>query len=175
MVTNLESKNVNSTRSQNKGFLGGAILIMLGMITLFSQLGFVRIGEFILGSLGIIFIFAAFLRRRSGLLVPGGILVGVNAAALLVGFRPIAPFGSGAFLLVFSGGWLLISVLSVILNRFDSSTKVMLWPLFPAAFIAAIGGLLMYGETGLFLLSQLSLVWPVFLILLGLWIIFRRR
>jgi hypothetical protein len=175
MVTNLDSKTVASSRSQYKGFVGGAVLILLGLAALFSQLGIMQIGEYFIGFLGIIFIIAAFLRRRSSLLVPGGILLGVNAAALLQGFQVANVNNGGLFLLTFAGGWLLISVLSVILNRVDPSAKIMLWPLIPAAILALVGGLLISGEMGLFLLKQLALAWPVVLIILGLWIIFRRR
>jgi hypothetical protein len=175
MITNLDSNPVHSSRSQYKGFVVGAILILLGLAALFSQLGIMQIGEYFTGFLGIVFIIGAFLRRKNALLVPGGIMLGINAAALLQGFRIASYNDGGLFLIAFAGGWLLISALSVILNRVDSSAKIMLWPLIPGAIIASVGALLMSGEMGFFLLKQLSLAWPIVLIILGLWIIFRRR
>lgn len=175
MVTNLDANTVNQSRRQHKGLVGGAILIIIGLATLLGQFGFVQFGEYVTGLVGAIFILAAFLRRKNGMLVPGGILLGINAGALLQGFHPTTPAGSGAFLLAFAGGWLLISLLSGVLNRIDASSKVMLWPLIPGGIIGAVGGLLLMGPNGIYLLSQLSLVWPVVLILLGLWIILRRR
>jgi len=175
MVTNLDANTVNQPHRQHKGLIGGAILIMIGLVTLLGQFGFVQFGEYVTGLVGTIFILAAFLRHKSGMLVPGSILLGINAGALLQGFHPTTPGGSGPFLLAFAGGWLLITLLSVVLNRIDASSKIMLWPLIPGGIIGAVGGLIMMGPNGLYLLSQLSLVWPVALILLGLWIIFRRR
>jgi hypothetical protein len=175
MVTNLDSNSVNSSRSQRKGLVGGAILITFGLAALLSQLGMVQMEQYFIGLIGAIFIISAFLSRKSGLLVPGGILLGINTATMLQGFHPVGPDGAGTFLLVFAGGWLLITVFSVILNMIDSSSKIMLWPLIPGGIIGTVGGLLMMGANGLYLLSQLSLVWPVVLILLGIWIIFRRR
>jgi hypothetical protein len=174
MVTNINTNTVNS-HCTHKGLIGGVILIMVGLVNFLSQLGMTQYVEYFIGLLGAIFILAAFVNRKKGFLVPGGILLGLNTAILLQGFRPGDAAGAGLFMLAFAGGWLLIPVLSVILNWMDSSSRIMLWPLFPGAFFGILGGLLMDGAYGLFLLSQLSLVWPVVLILLGLWIIFRRR
>jgi hypothetical protein len=175
MVTNMDTNTNDRPRSQHKGLVGGAILILLGLVTLLNQLGFMQFEAYFIGVLGAIFILAAFLNRKSGLLVPGGILLGINAGAVLEGFRPAGTDDAGVFLLAFAGGWLLITLLSVALNMVDSSCKMMLWPLIPGGIIGIVGGLLMMGASGLYLLSQLSLVWPVVLILLGLWIIFRRK
>jgi hypothetical protein len=77
--------------------------------------------------------------------------------------------------MVFAGGFLLITVLSAVLNRYDPGSKIMYWPLVPGAIIGFVGGLLMSGETGLYILQLLNWGWPIILILLGLWVIFRRR
>jgi len=79
------------------------------------------------------------------------------------------PARGGVFMLVFAGGWLLITLTSLLIGR------LMLWPLIPGAFIGLVGLALVSGQTGLQLLQMTGYFWPVVLIVLGLYLILRRR
>ena len=84
-----------------------------------------------LALLGIGFVVWAGLARSSGLLVPGGVLIGIGVGIMLRGY-----FGAPAFLFAMAGGFLLISVLSLAMFGRDKNTW---WTLFPAGGLAFAG------------------------------------
>jgi hypothetical protein len=153
--------------------VGGIALIVFGLIALLAQLtDWEWLGLFILPGLGLIFLAWGILTRQSGLLIPGGILSGLGLGTLLVA----GPFGDlsgtaegGLFMLAFALGWVLIPVVSTI---FTSDNHW--WALIPAAIMGLIGGGLLLGGVAMNLLELLETIWPVFLILGGLWLILRR-
>ena len=156
------------------GVVGGIALIVLGLIALLAQ--FVDLGEtaglLILPALGLIFLLWGILTRQSGLLVPGGILSGLGAGTLLITGPYEAAGGEtqgGIFLLAFAAGWFLIPVLSVIFTG-DNHW----WALIPGAILAFVGVGLLFGGAALTVLEFLGNIWPVFLILAGLYLILRR-
>ena len=159
-------------RRRRGGVVGGAILITIGLFALLQQ--FVRFdtGLFFLPLLALVFLVAGIMGRRPGLIIPGGILAGIGAGAILVqgAFAYLAdPARGGVFMLAFSAGWLLITLASLLVGR------LMLWPLIPGAFMAVIGLALTAGETGLQFLQLAGVGWPIILIALGIYLVFRRK
>ena len=75
----------------------------------------------------------------------------------------------GIFLLSFPAGWFLIPVLSTIFTG-DNHW----WALIPGGIMAVIGGALLFGGMAIAVLEFLGQIWPVFLILGGLYLILRR-
>jgi len=162
------------TGESRKRVIGGLALIVLGIIALVAQ--FVDIGEtlglLILPGLGLIFLIWGIVTRQSGLLIPGGILSGIGAGTLLITGPFEAASGDvqgGLFMLAFALGWFLIPVLSIIFTR-DNHW----WALIPGGIMALIGGGLLFGGAALAILEFLGTIWPVFLILGGLYLLLRR-
>jgi hypothetical protein len=157
---------------QPSGIVGGAILISIGLFALLSQFVHVDLGEYFLLFLAFIFLLAGVLSRRFGLINPGGILAGIGAGAALVQgpFANVSdPARGGVFMLAFACGWLLITAASFLYGR------VMLWPLIPGAFIGLFGLALTAGQAGLGILTVIGQGWPIVLIALGVYLVFRRK
>ncbi len=157
---------------QRNRVVGGIVLVGLGLFFLAAQFIQVQLrGVLILPVLALTFILWGLLTRRAGLLVPGGILGGIGLGAYLT-TGPFAeaadPAKGGVFLLAFGAGWALIPVTALIIGR------MRLWPLLPGAILAAIGGLLLSGATGLQLLEWAGRLWPLVLVFVGLGILVRR-
>ncbi len=171
MSAQTPSTNPAETR-RNGALVGGAILISIGMFSLLENVFHMQWGLYFLPLLAVIFLASGLLTRRPGLLIPGGILAGIGAGALVV--DQYLPYVSdqvhgGAFLVIFAAGWLVITLASMLIGR------LMLWPLFPAAFLGMTGAALLAGQTGLQMLALFGYFWPAVLIITGVYLIFRRR
>jgi len=159
-------------RRPASGLTWGIILIAIGLFALLQQLTHLDVGLYFLPFLALIFLLAGYLSRRYGLIIPGGILAGIGVGSLLIEgpFKYMEdPARGGVFMLTFAGGWLLITLASLLIGR------LMLWPLIPAAFIGLTGAALTAGQTGLQILQVYGYLWPVILIVIGLYLVFRRR
>ncbi len=160
---------VSENKSTKNGLTAGVILIVIGLGMLLFQL----IDQPLLFplALGTVFLAAGIVTRKAGLLVPGGIIGGVGLGALFIETGWLYPTGSvesgGVFLIAFSMGWFLITLLS---KLFTSETQT--WALIPGGIIAAIGGLVLMGQTGLGILEVAGRFWPVILVVIGLRIIY---
>lgn len=156
------------------GVIAGGILVLVGIVSLLPR--FVNLpGTALLIVLGLVFLAWGLLTRSSGLLIPGGVLTGIFAGATLVEgpFAQLAdPARGGVFLAAFACGWVLISLLS---NYTESPRVGWSWPLYPAAVLGLIAGALLAGDLGLRALELVGYVWPVALIGLGLFLVFKRR
>ena len=172
--------NVNQSTIQRKrrgGLVGGLILILIGVYALISQYIRADIGTLVLPGLGIIFIIMAFVSHNRGLLIPGGILSGIGVGAILTAQNRFPEQQAGGVLLMaFSAGWILIAVLNLLMNLMEGgSHRMMWWPLIPAVVMALVAAPLLLGGEALKLLSLYGLAWPIILIIVGLFILLRRR
>jgi hypothetical protein len=118
--------------------------------------------------LGIVFTGWSIIAREWGLLVPGGILTGLGAGMLLRGSSDLSrATNSGAFLLCFAGGWLLITLLSATVFK-----RRVLWPLIPALVLCLLAGAQVAGtgyREGVRLAHE---YWPWALLGPAAWLIF---
>ena len=156
--------------------IGGVILILVGLFTLVQPRVNFDLGLYFLPLLGIIFLVWAFIVRSSGLLIPGGILLGIGSGVLLMEgpFQYLPETQNDAVILyAFACGWVLISLLSIAIE--GSVRKLMWWPLIPAFFLALAGASMLHGGIFNQTLDLLGLAWPVVLIAAGLALIFRRK
>ena len=174
MNTTLDSNTPRTSRRPG-GLVAGSILILIGVLSLSQFVPGLNLDAFFLPVLGAIFLAAGLFSRTPGLLVPGGVLMGVGAGAMLVdGFGIVSltflseTARGGVFMLALAGGFGLITAASLLIG------KRMFWPLFPAFFIALVGSALLIGETGLAALKIMGYAWPVALIALGAYLILRR-
>ncbi len=163
-------QNVSNKPAAKNGLTAGIILIGLGLGMLVSH--WLSLDLFLPLGLGLIFTIAGILRRKAGLLIPGGIIGGTGLAILVMENNWLAPMGSvaggGVFLLVMSLGWFGITLFSKV---FTDDLQV--WPLFPGAGMALIGGLVLMGEKGLKILEILGTYWPLALVAVGISILYR--
>ena len=154
------------------GVVAGAILISIGLFALVSQFVSIDLGEYFLLFLAAIFLVAGIVGLRPGLIIPGGILAGIGAGAALVQgpFSDVSdPARGGVFMLAFAGGWVLITLASFLVGR------IMLWPLIPGVIIGLFGLALTAGQAGVGILNVIGQGWPIVLIALGVYLVFRRK
>jgi len=173
MTTETNSNSVETRKTEPK-WVAGAMLILIGVLVLLAQ--FVDFSAWlVLPCLAVIFLAWGLLTRKNGLIIPGGVIAGVGLGAYLAEgpFVHVAdPAKGGIVLLAMASGWVLISLFSLFT---ESPRKLMLWPLIPGGIMAAIGGLLIAGGTGLKVLEYAGYGWPVILIALGAYLILRRK
>lgn len=153
-------------------WITGLALVTIGVLALVAQFFEIDlVGLLFLPALGLIFLLWGMLARRGGLLIPGGILIGLGVGTLLVdrvfSQAPDTTQG-GVIMLAFAGGWVLVTLVSVFFAE-----QALYWPLIPALIMGVIGGALVADALGV--LSIIGTIWPVFLILGGLYFIIRRR
>ncbi len=162
--------NIVDRPAKKNGLTAGITLIVIGLGLLASQ--WFLLAQYIPLGLGLIFTIAGILNRKAGLLIPGGIIGGAGLGILVMTNNWFAPMGSvaggGVFLLVMSLGWFGITLLS---KLFTDDTQV--WPLFPGACMALIGGLVLMGERGFQILEVIGAYWPLALVAAGLSILYR--
>lgn len=146
------------------------ILVLVAIAALLGQHLELNFGRLIPLMLGIGFIAWSLLAREWGLLVPGGILTGLGtglvAQQVLHMNRGVE---SGVFLLCFSGGWILITMLSQM-----AFGRRVLWPLWPAAAMAFAGVVQLAGSDFWQWFRWLRPYWPFALILVAAFLWFAK-
>jgi hypothetical protein len=158
---------------RRQGWVAGAILIGIGLLALLGQFIEGDLLELIfLPGLAAIFLVWGIVTRNGGLMIPGGILAGIGLGAILAS-GPYAGLGGeatgGVFLLSFALGWGLITLLTALFTD-----EVTWWPLIPGGIMAVIGGGLLAGGVALQALDLAGRFWPVALIAIGLYLLFKR-
>jgi len=150
----------------------GVVLLILALLALMNRYFPARSDYFVLPVLGLGFTLWAVFGRLSGLLVPGGILFGVGlgiGAQRFYGLGGGSNSGQALFLACLAVGFLLITLFSLIFFR-----SRVLWPLWPALFIALAGGLRLMGSAWQEYLWRVLPYWPFALLLVALLLLFFR-
>ncbi len=152
----------------------GVMLIAIGLLVFLSQIVDVpQVELLILPGLALIFLLWGLLTREVGLMIPGGILAGIALGVYLIAgpyAGQIEENQGGIFLLAFSAGWALISLLSLI-----SKQGFQWWPLIPGGIIGLVGLAVMRGGAAMQLLEILGYAWPLVLVAVGAYRLLRRR
>lgn len=164
--------SVRNTEKRNR-LAWGMVLVGIGLWMLMSNLTGWNLGAAFPLGLGLLFLVWGSVSRKLGLLIPGGILSGIGAGALLLAgpFNGLTERASGGlFMLSFAVGWALITLASALFIR-----KVAWWPLIPGGIMAFIGGALVIGGPALEVLEYLGQGWPIALIAVGLYLILWRK
>lgn len=172
-LNQINDNTPNSTTSSN-GWMVGLFLIIVGILALLFRTMDMQ-GQLFLAGLSALFLIWGLAARKTGLLIPGGILAGIaTGAALIEGpYQTVTdPARGGIFLLAFAAGWVLISILSLYT---EGIRKWAYWPLFPAAGLLLVGGALIAGEPGLKALEVAGQGWPIILIAIGAYLVLRRK
>lgn len=157
-----ESASTSSSGEIRRGRLvAGGVLLAVALAALAAPYlppGFA--GRAFLPFLGVAFIVWAALARSCGLLVPGGVLLGVGIGAWLQ-----ANYGPAAFLFSLAGGFLSISLLSVLI--FGPKTRNG-WTVFPAGGLVFAGVMVGGGPEMREFLRAMQHYWPYTLIVVAL-------
>lgn len=161
---------------------GGILLILLGFFILLDQIfNFQMSGGVFLAALGIVFTLWGSTQKKAGLLVPGGILIGLCIGVFLIedGGTIPTPYSEGVFLLSLGAGFGLVTLLTQLFTVEKSW-----WAMIVAGILSLLGTGLIIMEIpdaqsikqvveGIF--TGLQYAWPLALVCLGLWIIFKHR
>ena len=157
---------VSNGHDRSDRFVGGIILIVIGLIALALQAGdYFGVGFMVLPAVGLALLGWGIVARHVGPIIPGGIFTGIGVGTILVngGGNINAENTGGLFLIGFAGGWVLITIASAL---FTDETHW--WPLIPGGILAFVGIAISLGGIALDLLQFAGNVWPVGLIILGL-------
>ncbi|MGB8212936.1 MAG: hypothetical protein WCE68_05190 [Anaerolineales bacterium] len=152
----------NKTKAPHDGrIVAGIILILLGAAALLQH--WFDIGNTIVLLLGLGILTWGSVSRRTGLIIPGGVLTGIGLGILAMQgpWQFPAVDQNSIFLLCFALGWFLITLLTALF----ASTQW--WALIPGGIMALIGGSLLIAN-GTVRWMDINLVMAVILIVLGL-------
>jgi hypothetical protein len=178
-----QQMETNNHNLQKKTFpFGGILLVIAGLFLLLNQLvAFDLNGGVFFGTLGLFFILWGATNRNAGLLIPGGIVTGLSIGIFLVEDTQLIPeqYQGGVFVIALAAGFGLITLLTRIFVE-----KAHWWALIVAGLLALVGsgiiivempdaGMLQQVVEAAFTASQY--LWPLVLVGLGLWIIFKKR
>jgi hypothetical protein len=151
----------------------GCALVGLGLWMLASNLWQWEWSAIFPLGLGLLFLVWGSATRTLGLLIPGGILTGIGAGALLLAgpFSHLEESASGGlFLVSFGAGWLLTTLTAALFMR-----RLVWWPLIPGGIMLLTGGALLIGGPALVALAYFGQGWPLVLIVIGLYLLLWRK
>jgi hypothetical protein len=147
---------------ERRRVLPGIILIVLGVVFLLAEQG--RVGtQSVVTAIGVAFLVAFFYTRNYAFLVPGGILTGLGFGII---YQSQADRG-WAVLLGLGLGFVSIYVLDVLTGGRRGGQW---WPLIPGGILAFFG---LAEASGI--MGTIGRWWPVLLIAIGIYLLFRRR
>lgn len=150
----------------------GAVLVMFGFIMLLGTVtGWSVVQLALLPALATVFLIAGIALRSPGAMIPAGILYGVGAGTILVdAFKDqlAGETSGGLFVTSLGAGFLLIPAFQAVFTR-DTHW----WPFIPGTILLCVGIALMIGGAALGVLDVLGRMWPLALIVLGVWIVWR--
>lgn len=158
--------------SQSKA-MGGVVLVVIGLMAFAAQIWQNSvIGLWVLLALGVLFLAWGVVTRNVGPLIPGGILSGLGVGVLLANGMPGAwseMTNGGIVVLCLGLGFLSIVPLSAMV-----SGKAQLWAMIPGGILTLVGVALFAGNMGVQLLALAGYAWPLILIAIGVYIIWKR-
>ncbi len=145
----------------NHQLAGGIALILIGAAILLGR--WLDIGSYTVILLGSAMLVWGSLSRRTGWIIPGGVLTGIGLGILVMNgpWRIPQVDQNGVFLLCFALGWFLITLLTALF------TCTQWWALIPGGIMAFIGGTILV-TNGAVRWEDLNLVYAFLLILVGL-------
>ena len=105
-------------------------------------------------------------------MIPGGILssLGLGTVMLVNGWTPAGMDEGGVFLVVFGLGWFLITLLTAVFTK-----QTQWWALIPGSIIAFVGLSILFGGIFMKTLTAVSALWPVILIIVGVYVLWKAR
>ncbi len=118
---------------RNEGWVGGVVLIVIGVAMLVGQLAG-DAGRFILLGIGLALLVLYAVSRSPGTLIGGGIVTGLGAGVLAASYLEGDPAGA-AVLFGLGGGFILVWLIGLVAGH--EETRI--WPLVPGAILIIVG------------------------------------
>ena len=149
-----------TTRRHNGRLVAGIILVLIGAATLLQR--WLDIGNYIVLLIGAALLLWGSVSRKTGLIIPGGVMsgIGLGILAMQAPWHFPVEAQSGIFLVCFAMGWFLITLLTSLF------TCTQWWPLIPGGIMALIGGAILV-TNGAIPWLDLNVVYAVVLIVVG--------
>jgi hypothetical protein len=150
-----------TNRHHNGRITAGIILVLFGLASLLQR--WLDIGNYIVLLLGMGMLVWGSVSHKTGLIIPGGVLsgIGLGIFAMQGSWQIPVADQNGIFLLCFSLGWFLITLLTAVF------TCTQWWALIPGGIMALIGGSILV-TNGAIRWMDLNLVYAAILIVVGL-------
>jgi len=172
-------KTMNGVKEMSKNFKVGLILILAGVFMLLSQLGVIP-GVSILYFLGLGFlaVYAILGARREygyvGFLIPGTILLAIALFASLGAGSDGGEINPGFFFLFLSLSFLMVFLVHTYWFK-ELGHGDRFWPLYPAAGLLVMTGIVRMATTGNILegLNLLNYLWIIVMIAFGVWLVIK--
>jgi hypothetical protein len=149
---------------RNDGWVGGAVLIAIGIALLIGQVTD-DVGQFVLLGLGLVLLVLFAVSRNPGALIGGGILTGLGAGVASAAYLSSQTDASdqlvGAVVLFgLGGGFLFVWLVGELFHM----PEARIWPLFPGTILVLVGIIVLAGSDAA---EATRFIWPVALIALG--------
>jgi hypothetical protein len=153
----------------HRDWIAGTMLVVAGLFILGNRL-FPDLLPVLPLIIGLLFLGLFFLTRSAAAAVSGSVLVGVGIGVLVVkGSDP--DVGTGGFLISLAGGFFLAWILGLMFNI----RSLRWWPLVPGFLLLAIGAIVTSGHMGKDVINAAADWWPVLLVLMGAFLLYRAR
>ena len=153
----------------HRDWIAGTMLVVAGLFILGNRL-FPDLLPLLPLLIGLLLLGLFFLTRSAAAVVAGSVLVGVGIGVLVVkGSDP--DIGTGGFLISLAGGFFLAWILGVLFNI----RSLRLWPLLPGFALLVIGAVVTSGHMGRDVLNLAADWWPLLLVLMGVFLLYRAR
>lgn len=164
-------------RGERRGWVGGIVLILVGVLALLSRfipnVFGLDFGILLLGGMALAFFIAGVLTQQAGWFFPAGIIGGVAVGVWATNSALMARLGldsGAAFMLSFAAGWALIPFAVLLFSK-----ERHWWPFILAAIFAIIGLRVQFGGVFADMTNLLNYLWPLALIIGGALLILRRN
>jgi hypothetical protein len=143
---------------RNDQWIGGAVLIVIGVALLLGQL-VDDVGRFVLLGIGLTLLALWLATRNPGTLIGGGVCTGLGVG-ILVASSSTGNLAGAAVVLGLAGGFLGIGLIGHLLGVEEARW----WPFIPGAILAIVGVVVFAGPDAA---ETFSLLWPIGLVVLG--------
>ncbi len=156
---------------KRKGWVGGLLLILLGVLFLVNEFYPGVLGDWtLLLGLGVVFLVAYAIGRQYGFLIPGCILAGLGVALALVENGYVSSAAEdGVFVLLLGASFLAIWLIDLLVSR---GRPLGWWPIIPGGILTIVGAAL-YTDNEAWL-ESIGQWWPLIFIIVGVWILLER-
>lgn len=147
-------------------YVQGLVLIAVGVVLLLAMRAY-AIGDQSVLVVGALLLVAYAFTGRYGLLVPAGILTGLGAG---IAARDWVGADRAPVLLGLGVGFLFVYVVDLARSGRQAAEW---WPLVPGGILVAVGLLRVLRGAGI--MQVMAAWWPMLLIVLGIWLLVRRK
>lgn len=148
-------------------YVQGLVLIVVGVALLLAMRTLPGLGDQSVLVVGALLLVAYAFTGRYGLLVPAGILTGLGAG---IAARDWVGADRAPVMLGLGVGFLFVYVVDLAKSGRQAAEW---WPLVPGGILVAIGLLRVLRGAGI--LQAMAAWWPMLLIVLGIWLLVRRK